>query len=155
MTKRCHKNMDRQDQVQFHFFDTMFYYALDSLVKSDNYDFLKLGFYFDKHYMSPKRIAENSIFLFLVPCHDQQREFTIVIADLNLQRFVIYDPLEGSEKGNFAKKIEALRVFIADYVDNFPMQMQVEDDSEEDDGNQLLPDCEVNISQSVSHSEHA
>ena len=78
-----------------------------------------------------------------------------MIADLNLQRFVIYDPLEGSEKGNFAKKIEALRVFIADYVDNFPMQKQVEDDSEEDDGNQLLPDCEVNISRSVSHSEHA
>ena len=146
VTKRCHKNAVRQDQAQFHIFDTLFYYALNSLVQNDNYDFLKLGFYFDKHYMSPKRIAKTSIFLFLVPCPDQPREFAIVVADLSSRRFVIFDPLEGSAIGDYIQVVDALKVFLADYIDNFPMRDQVEDDSDGDDGEQLL---------SVSHSDHA
>ena len=85
--------------MQFHFFDSLFYHTLDSLVQNDNYDFLKLGFYFDKYYMSPKSISQNSVFLFLVPCKDKPRDFVIVVGDLGDQRFVIFDPLEESVKG--------------------------------------------------------
>ena len=44
-TKRC---IPSQEKVKFHLFDTMFFHTLDSLFKTESYDFLKLTFYLDK-----------------------------------------------------------------------------------------------------------
>ena len=79
------------------------------MVEAGEYDFLKLGFFFDKHYLSPKRIAENSIFIFLVPCIDQPREFIIVAAVLNQRRIAIFDPLESDEIQKHTETFKALK----------------------------------------------
>ena len=119
-------------------FDTMFFHVFDSLVQSGEYDFLKLAFYIDKHYISPKRTGVNSVFLFLVPCPDSKRDFSIIVADVSTKRFVIYDPLEGSASYMYAKTIDSLRTFVGDYIDNFQIQDNVDSEIEEDEEPSLL-----------------
>ena len=117
--------------MQFHIFDTIFFHAFNALVEAGEYDFLKLGFFFDKHYLSPKRIAENSIFIFLVPCVDQPREFIIVAAVFNQRRIAIFDPLESDEIQKHTETFKALKKFINDYIENFPIDNAGMSDDEE------------------------
>ena len=57
----------------------MFYHALTKFFDDGRYDFIKLTYYLDKHYMSPKSTVDNSIFLFLVPCKNGSIDFVIIV----------------------------------------------------------------------------
>ena len=69
----------------------MFYHALKKFFDDDQYDFIKLTYYLDKHYMSPKSTIDNSIFLFLVPCKNGSIDFAIIVVDIFNGRFVVND----------------------------------------------------------------
>ena len=86
-------------------FDSFFYHALKKLHDDDSYDFLKLTYYLDKHYMSCKSIIEDSVFLFLVPTKDSRVDFAIVVVDLSNERFVVYDPERNAEQKNYSRDI--------------------------------------------------
>ena len=130
-------NKEKKDQVQFHLFDTIFFHAFNALVEAGEYDFLKLGFFFDKHYLSPKRTAENSIFIFLVPCVDQPRECIIVAAVLDQRRIAVFDPLESDEIQKHTETYAALKEFINDYIGNFPINYCDTSEGEESKADRL------------------
>ena len=79
---------------------------------------LKLSSFLDKHYISPKKMSRNSIFLFLVPT-ETPFETILVSAGPTMGRFIVYDPQRGRNSSAFKDKINVLRPFIADYFDNF------------------------------------
>ena len=106
----------------------MFYHALKKLFDDDRYDFLKLTYYLDKHYMSPKSTIDNSIFLFLVPCKDGSLDFAIIVVDIFNGRFVVYDPEKDSKEKDYRKDVYMLKTFLAHYFEYFPL---VDDDKEE------------------------
>ena len=92
--ERC-QDVVGEDQCQFHIFDTFFYHALKQLTLNGTYDFLKLTYYLDKHFMSRKSIVDNSVIIFLVPCKDKSLDFAIIVLDLSQEMFVVYDPVQG------------------------------------------------------------
>lgn len=79
---------------------------------------MKLGSFLDQRYKSVKKLSINSVFLFLVPTVDPA-DTVLVKAEPSKMRFVVYDPLKGRKSCAFADKVDLLRPFIADYLDNF------------------------------------
>ena len=93
-------------------FDTVFYHFLKARFQDKNYDFLNLTLYLDK-FMDKKRIVENSIFTFLVP--SEGADWTLIVADLNQHRFVIYDP--NPDKYDYENDVEMLKKFMSDFLE--------------------------------------
>ena len=100
-------------------FDSTFYHVLKRLFDDDKYDFLKLSFYLDKHYMSQKRISNNSLFVFLVPSKQNSIDLVIVVVDLYNEKFVVYDPEVNCDQRNYTKVVQMLKKFLMDYRDYF------------------------------------
>ena len=100
-------------------FESTFYHVLKRLFDDDNYDFLKLTFYLDKHYMSQKRISNNSLFVFLVPSKHNSIDFVIVVVDLYNEKFVVYDPELNCHQKNYVSDVQMLKTFLMDYREYF------------------------------------
>ena len=76
--------------------------------------------------MDKKRIVDNSIFAFLIP--SEGADWTLIVADLNQHRFVIYDP--SPDKYNYENDVEMLKKFMSDYLEFYKFTW--EDDDEKD-----------------------
>ena len=129
-TQRCFKEFLDEREVRYHFFDAMFYEMLVSMrsrgVKQENY-ILQLSSFLNKHYLSPKKVSKNSVFIFLVPLN-LSNEFILVRAEPSRRRFVVYDPRAGRKaKVSFWKQINTIRPFLADYLENFTQRSYDED----------------------------
>ena len=115
---RCFSELLEQEEIQFHLFDGFFFSLLEGLKPKREHCVLKLSSFLDKRYESPKKTSKNSVFLFTVPT-GEPHDAVLVKADLCKRRFLVYDPVKGRKSNFLAAKIDILRPFLADYLDNF------------------------------------